>query len=628
VNLVNESLDYARLEAGRLEIDELDFDLRVTADEIIALVAPLARQKRVGVECRVHHEVPSRLRGDAPRIRQVVLNLAANAIKSIDHGKVAIRVERIDEDDAGVVLRFSVVDTGQAITAERLNDLTRAFLDADASLAQRFGGFGLVISRELVARMGGEVGAEVRSGESNSLWFQLRLLKQPEMKRRAAEPDVELGGVRVLVVDPSVAARHSYLETLLGWGCRAEDAVDGADALSRLRAAAHDDPFKLALVDLHVPGADGEQVGAMIHSDVRLSETRTMLLTGMGRKGDAARARSVGFSAYLNKPVAPAELHDAMLQVMQDAQRGGPHALVTRHSLAEARRGRVRILLVEDNPVNQLVTSWAFTRYGYTLDVARTGAEALEAARRERYDAVVLDVHLTDRDGRDVARELRAREGDGVRVPIVALTMSASPAERESCFAAKMDDVLSKPVDLAVLCGVIERWVRGKSAAPVAGPGEVHAPARERAAPSHALLAEPAAVPAVPAPDAAARVGEIDLSRRPLDLKRLADTSMGIPALRDALLKTFISDLEPRLARLARALTDQDAHRLEFEAHGLKGMAATIGAECCVAPLAELERLGHERTLEGAGPALAQTRAELIRVQRYIENAGEDLLAA
>jgi signal transduction histidine kinase/DNA-binding response OmpR family regulator/HPt (histidine-containing phosphotransfer) domain-containing protein len=694
LDLVNDTLDFSRAEAGKLELERLPFDLRVTANEVGALLAPMANEKGLHLECVVRHEVPSRLVGDPGRLRQVLLNLGGNAVKFTERGRVTLAVERLEEGDASVTLRFSVADTGIGMDEETRGRIFRAFEQADASVARRFGGtgLGLTISSRLVALMGGQVGVESAPGEGSIFRFDVTLAKQPGAApaEEAAPADPSLAGVRVLVVEPSAAMRRSYVSKLCARGCRVESAGDAETALPLLRAAAGDgDPFRFALIERELPGMNGEDLGAGIRAESELDRTLTVLVNSAGNRGDAARARARGFAAYVSKPLDWDQLAGLLVEVRHRAETapaGGVPELVTLHSMAEARRSRLRILLVEDSAVNQLVTQWTLQRLGYGLQLAATAAAALAAWEREPFDLVLLDLRLPDGDGCALARELRSRETPGRRVPLVAMTGSSGDGERERCLAAGMDEFLVKPVDLGLLCDVVERLTRGATgsaadAAPAARDAEAGdgAPAAERlevvaddapllheieaaeadicglarpgAAPGHAAVRSPgAAAPAdalaadlraaaaeaeadraggalpevgtlssadvVPLPDTTAPDG--DGPRPALDLERLEQSSMGVPALRDALLGAFLAEVRPRLEQLGQAVVARDARRVEFEAHGLKGMCLTLGADVCGEVFAEMERLGREQRLDATGPLLKRAYLEVTRTERYI----------
>jgi PAS domain S-box-containing protein len=638
LNLINDTLDFSRLEAGKLEIERLDFDLRVTVEEVAALLAPLANEKGLQLEVRVHHEVPSRLAGDPGRVRQVLLNLGGNAIKFTESGSVTIRVDRAEENDERVVLRFSVIDTGIGIGEEQQRSLFQAYSQADTSIARRFGGtgLGLSISRQLVTLMGGQVGVESRPGEGSTFWFRVPLAKQLAPTLPALPENIVLRGMRALVVDSSRAARESLAEMLSAWGCRVECAESGEEALTRLAAGVNDDdPYRIALIERHLPGMDGESVGSRVHADERLTATRTLLLTSVGNRGDAARAQAMGFSAYLMKPVQWAELYDALAAVLANppAVEGGP--LVTRHSIAEARRNRVRILIVEDSRVNQLVAGWALKRLGYGVEVASSASEALQACESQRYDLVLFDMGLPDMDGLTAVAALRARERGGRRTPIVAMTGMTMPGDREKCLAAGMDDYLPKPIDLGMLCEVVERLTKERaheSERPDAA-AEVHE------SPLSSPMATPAGSdvsgnPFVQALDVSHAdglsdgLGTVEEPRTPIDSTRLEESSMGIPSLRDALLQTFLADVRPKLERLSEAVRLKDARRVEFEAHGLKGMAATVGATLCQEAFDELERAGREESADEYLSLLARATVEVERTEQYVRRLERILNAA
>jgi PAS domain S-box-containing protein len=711
INLISDTLEFSRLEAGKLPLESLDFDLRVTVEEVATLLAPLANEKSLAFECKVHHEVPSRLHGDPGRLRQVLLNLAGNAIKFTERGQVTINAERLAEDDERVKLKFTVVDTGMGMTPEQVSRAFESYTQGDASTPRIHGGtgLGLSISRQLVSLMGGEVGVESSPQKGSTFWFTLPLDKQPAVTPLPEQPNVQLRGLRVLVVDPSRPTRQSLVEMLAAWGCRVGEAEHSEDALLRLREAAERrEPYQVALIEMQQPNMDGEQLGGAIHADSKLSDALTVLMTSVGRRGDAARARALGFSAYLLKPVQWSALYAALVEVLHNAQAGEAgedQPLVTRHSLAEARRRRMRILLVEDNAVNQLVADWGLRRLGYTTEMVTDAAQALELIERQHYDLILMDVQMPGMDGYRATAAIRARER-GARTPIVAMTANAAPEERARCLASGMDDYLTKPIDLGQLFTVVERWTKPGGAAAAAGPASAQreAPAEESGAPetltaadvvqTHATPTSPppaaapppaeekareasaspwagpyaessgkagtsasatanaptsanapanaptpanappsatapatanvptsaSAPPSATAPASAKTSAEAEAEPPvPLDAARLEEASMGIPALRSALIQTFLADVEPRLDRLQEAIIAFDARRIEFEAHGLHGMSATVGAVACSQVFAEFERLAGEEQLGGAPGLLDKARNEVERTRQYVQ---------
>lgn len=633
LTLVNDTLDFSRLEAGKLEIEHIDFDLRVTFEEVASLLAPIANDKGLEFETVVSHEVPSRLHGDPGRLRQVLLNLGGNAIKFTGQGSVTLRVDRTEEDDERVSLRFAVVDTGCGIPTEAQGRLFQAFSQADPTIARRFGGtgLGLSIARQLVTLMGGEVGVESAPGQGSTFWFRVPFGKQQLHALPQLGEDVGLRGRRALVVDASRASRESLAEVLGMWGCRVESLDGESAALSRLRAAAEEgDPFEVALIERHLSEGDGESLGWAVHSDERLDATRMLLLTSVGNRGDAARAQSRGFSAYLLKPVQWSELYDALVAVLAHGPAAvgeGAPPLVTRHSIAEARRNRVRVLVVEDSRVNQLVADMALRRLGYGVEVASTATEALAASEQQHFDLILFDMGLPDMDGTKAVAAIRARERGGARTPIVAITGLTLPGDRERVLAAGVDEFLSKPIDLGAMCELVERLTRQPAAEPEPAPAplklvEAKAPPTLMEADVQTLHAEL---------DAALSDGlghvEHDASQ-PIDTTRLEDSSMGIPSLRDALLQTFLADVRPKMERLSEAVRLRDARRIEFEAHGLKGMSSTVGAVLCQDVFESIERAAREESLGELTSLMAKAAVEVERTEQHIRRLERILNAA
>jgi CheY-like chemotaxis protein/HPt (histidine-containing phosphotransfer) domain-containing protein len=634
------------------------------------VLAPLANEKGVNYDCRVHHEVPSRLVGDPGRLRQVLLNLGACAIRHTDDGQVAMRIERIDESDTRVTLRFAVSDYRPGGTSEPLVQLYRCYGEDDIAHARSLGGAGLslAVARQVVTRMGGTAGLDLRPGVGNTLWFQLALEKQVESAQPNLLPTIQLRGLRALVVDPSKSARDAMVEMLTAWGCRAEALDQGESALAALREGARlGDPFRVALIDMQLEGMSGEELGQAIRGEGALSATSTLLLTSLGRKGDAQRAQSLGFSAYLLKPLQWSELYEAIVEVLGRAEsKSGPAAaLITRHSLAESRRGRVRVLLVEDSAVNQLVAEWALRRLGYSIDAVTSAADGIQASEKNRYDLILMDVQLTDMDGCKAAAAIRARER-GRHTPIVGMSGHAQDGDRARCIEAGMEDCLRKPIDLGQLCATVEQWTRERKEGEPAAPGQrksgagrvvIKASAQLGGASTPAVMglsddgegAPGQARPATASPEvgsgqpslkllasdvepvgdgvwasssaAAQRVREEETTAPlvPIDTSRLEESCMGIPALREALLQTFRADVGPRLTRLAEAIVAGDPRRVEFEAHGLKGMSATIGAVACEAAFDEIERLGRDEDVRTASRLLQIAQGTVERTEQFID---------
>jgi signal transduction histidine kinase/DNA-binding response OmpR family regulator len=489
LTILNDVLDVSKLEAGRMALEPEPFDLRVAAEDVMELLSPRAAEK--GLELALHwaHGAPTRFVGDPGRVRQVLVNLVGNAVKFTDAGSVVLDVDATPREGGRAVVRVRVTDTGVGIPADKLPLLFAPFTQVDASTTRRFGGtgLGLSISKALVARMGGEVGVESEEGKGSTFWFTMDLPLDASPPAPAISP-ADLSGVRVIVVDDLEVNRRIAREAAQDLGARCDEAASAAEGLDLLRAARDaSDPVRVAVVDLQMPRTDGFGFADAVRSDPTLSTTALLLLTSSPRRGDAERAQAAGFSGYLVKPVRAEDLGDALRLL---AAPGAPvplPALLTRHALAEARRGgvargdavpagrtapgtgdgagtpraRVRVLLAEDNVVNQRVAARMLERIGCAVDVAADGVEAVERTAGTAYDLVFMDCRMPRMDGLAAAAEIRRAEPAGRRVPIVAMTANAMEGERERCLAAGMDDYLSKPAGEADLRRVVERWGRG-----------------------------------------------------------------------------------------------------------------------------------------------------------------------
>ena len=636
LTLLSDTLDYSRLEAGRMPVDSLDFDLRVTVDQIAGVLHPLAMAKGLAFESRVHALAPSRLKGDPGRVRQVLMALGSNAVRFTDHGSVSVRVEREAEDDSEVTLLFQVADTGEGIAPDALEHVFEPS-DRSAPGVRRYGGsgLGLAISRRLVEAMGGTMGVDSTPGKGSTFWFRIRFEKQPVTVGSPAAPaaDVALRGVRVLVADGNATDRDPLAAVLNAWGCDVEHAENGPEALRAVRgAAAAKKPFALALLDRHLEGMDGEDLGQAIRADDDLTDTRLIMVTNVGRPGDGGRVKAAGFSGYLLKPLEPAQLYEAIAEVLHPSHADQPQderPLVTRHSLAEARRGKLRILLVDDDPVNQLVTTSALHRVGYNVEVAHNGHRAVELTESERWDLILMDMQMPDLDGCRTTSAIRARERGAWRTPILGLTANFEhKADRDRCLAAGMDVVLGKPINLEQLTATVEKYT-SRDGRPFEPETPVSPQPKLTVVSSHfdAPASAPAGVPwpmprtaAVGAPAAApASSGVPAIPEGPaIDVEQLDAACMGLPALRSSLLHTFLIDVPGRIERLRFAFDANDLRRVEFESHGLRGMCATIGATGCTMLFGEMEERARADRTADARALLEPAIEEALRTEQFI----------
>ncbi len=428
--LINDILDFSKVEARKLDLEMLDFDLRTTLEDVAELLAVRAQERKLNVVCLADPGLPTLLRGDPGRLRQILLNLGGNAVKFTQQGGVTIRAAVAAEDEHRVTVRFAVTDTGIGIPREKQGALFSPFTQVDGSTTRRYGGtgLGLAISRQLAELMGGAIGLESEEGRGSTFWFTAVLEKRPAGSSPEPEPLADLAGVRVLVVDDLDTNALLATTLLKAWGCRFASAADGKAALDRLREAVREgDPYAVALLDKLMPGMDGVELGRRIKESPELRGTRLIMMTSHGERGDAALISQLGFAGYLTKPLRQSQLRECLALVLGRTElpvaASGP-ALVTRHTVAESRKHRARILLAEDNVTNQLVALKILETLGYRADVVANGREAVSALRDIPYDLVLMDCQMPELDGFAATREIRdpASQVRDHGVPIIAMT--------------------------------------------------------------------------------------------------------------------------------------------------------------------------------------------------------------
>ncbi|GAB6985286.1 response regulator [Nocardioides pyridinolyticus] len=455
LTVINDVLDFSKVEAGRLELETIDFDLVRVVEEVAELVAESAQEKGLELLAYCSPELPAGLRGDPHRLRQVLLNLAGNAVKFTASGEVVVRAELEEQTFAGVVVRFEVADTGIGIATEDRPRLFEAFSQVDSSTTRRYGGtgLGLAICRELVTAMGGTIGVDSRPDHGSTFWFTLPLEPAADPAIGPPRSTELLSGLRALVVDDNRTNRMILHDQLSAWGISVEAVDSGARALSLLDEATRASrPFDLAVLDLRMPSMDGLELARRVSAAPDLASTGLVLLTS-GPDVSQAEARAAGIAASLTKPVQLSRLRGT-LEDLAGSTRVSPG---TPAEPAGTHRGRV--LVVEDDEINQLVATGVLEHLGYTVDCVGDGIEALDALERASYVAVLMDVQMPRLDGYQATAEIRRREAGGPRTPIIAMTAGAIAGDRERCLAAGMDDYVSKPISKEVVAAVINRWV-------------------------------------------------------------------------------------------------------------------------------------------------------------------------
>ncbi len=464
LTVINDILDFSRIEAGRLELDPIDFSPRDAIADAARAVALKAHQKGLELVVDVDAAIPHTLRGDRGRLRQILLNLLGNAIKFTHLGEVVLRVAVDEATSEHVVLRFSVRDTGIGIPLDRQHSIFEAFTQVDGSTTRQYGGtgLGLTISSQLVQLMGGQISVESEAGQGSTFRFTARFAPVEERAALAVSPSGDLRDVAVLIVDDNATNRQLLEGMVIGWRMTPTVAASVPDALAALRAAQESGrPFTLVLADLQMPDADGFTLATAITQEPAIAAAAIILLTSGGQPGDAARCLELGIAAYLPKPIQRHDLRAAILLALRSqSDETLRQQLVTRHSLREERHTG-RILMVEDNAVNQLVARRLLEKRGYTVVVAPNGREALailEEAEWAGFGCVLMDVQMPQMGGFECTAIIRAREqGTRVHLPIIAMTAHAMSGDEARCLEAGMDAYLSKPIDPNALFDVVEQ---------------------------------------------------------------------------------------------------------------------------------------------------------------------------
>lgn len=620
MTVINDILDFSKIEAGKLELEIIEFDLRITIEEVVELMSLRAHEKGLEFACIVHHEVPSLLRGDPGRLRQILINLLGNAIKFTDSGEVTLEAVLEEEDDHRAVIRFSVRDTGIGISESGMDRLFKSFSQVDGSTSRNYGGtgLGLAISKQLTELMGGRIGVDSTQGRGSLFWFTVGMEKQPD-DCETFIIDEDIRKKRILFVDDNAVNRQVYREQLRSWGCRYAEASSGAQAINELRCAKQaGDSFEIAIIDMQMPEINGEELGRIIKQDPFLADTILIMVSSMGTRGDAARLKKIGFAAYLTKPVKQSQLYDclaAATQISKEKKQSQDGAIVTRHSLVDNKKRGIRILLAEDDITNQKVALHILKKFGYRADAAKNGQEVLQALEKIPYDIVLMDIQMPVMDGYEATRRIRelevtaqhvnlgkndskdhsdneiqllARSG---RIPIIAMTAHAMKGDREKCIAAGMDDYTTKPINPDELLEKIEKWTRVEQN----DTGTEAKVQKERVQP------------------------ETSKETLPLDLEKALERAMGDKDFLKMLLGGFVQELPEQIESLKFAIADTDTVALVEQAHKLKGAAANLSAYGVSSAAKSLEEIGRSQNMDKANQKLEVLLNESKRLSEYIE---------
>jgi signal transduction histidine kinase/PleD family two-component response regulator/HPt (histidine-containing phosphotransfer) domain-containing protein len=601
LGLINDILDFSKIEAKKLVLESMDFDLQRLMDDLAATLAIQAHTKRLEIFSVADPDVPSQVCGDRGRLRQILTNLVGNAIKFTAQGEVTMRTTVEQAGKSDWLLRFSVRDTGIGIPAEKLGILFDKFSQVDTSTTRRFGGtgLGLAISKQLAEMMGGEMGVTSEEGRGSEFWFTVRVGRSEETDGAQTESQTlaALKGVRVLIVDDNATSREILTKLTTNWGMRPAVAEGGSWALDALyRALEENDPFQIAVIDMQMPGMDGEAVGRAIKSEERLSATRMVMLTSLGVRYGAQHYVEIGFSSCATKPVRREELLGHLTRALfgataSDADCATAADETTREASHEVLSGiNAKILLAEDNATNREVALGILARLGLRADAVADGAEALKALASTAYDLVLMDVRMPVMDGFEATRQIRNPQSAVLDhfLPIVAMTANAMQSDRENCLAAGMNDFVSKPVSKDALRRTLMRWLCKDE-----GDTDAKSIAAPQSAPNETAI---------------------------FDLDGMMQRVEGDGRLAKLIMQTFLDDIPLQIQALKDLVDAGDMRGSGCQAHSIRGAASIIGGERLRAVALEMEKAADAGDLKFVGSHMDELQDQFLRLKDAMTN--------
>ncbi|HYW21659.1 MAG TPA: response regulator [Nodularia sp. (in: cyanobacteria)] len=572
--LINEILDLSKLEAGEMILENLDFDLSTCVEEVLELLAPQAHKQGLEIAGLIHRNVPVHLQGDASRLRQILMNLIGNAIKFTSTGEIIVRAELRNETANTVSLNFSITDTGNGISPEDQSKLFQPFSQVDASITRKYGGtgLGLAICHQLVSLMGGKIGVTSELGKGSQFWFELAFNKQSQPVSSVHDWEI-LNHRRLLVVDDNATNRKIIHHQATRWGMQVDKAESATQALNALQTAAEKGMlYDVALIDMQMPEVDGLTLGIQIKANSLIADIPLIMLTSTNQRNEVQKALNIGFASYLVKPVKPSRLFDTIMNILESRPISPKieKQIIHQTSLIKS---KLKILVAEDNLVNQKVALKQLQNLGYEADLAGNGQEVLQLLETIPYDLILMDCQMPILDGLKTTREIRRRLDS--QPVIIAMTANAMKQDKQNCLDAGMDDYLSKPVKKEKLAAILEHW-------------------------SQVILTKNIAV-------------ELEI-----DWEHLHQLSENNTEFELELLQLFVEDSQLHLEATKAAIAANNFQHLAREAHHLKGASSNIGAISMQQAVEKLEQMSHEQECIGATELMIELEGFIQQIQAFL----------
>ncbi|NMC13959.1 MAG: response regulator [Chloroflexi bacterium] len=658
--LLNDILDFSKIEARRLELETIDFDLRSTVEGVAAMMAQKAYDKNLEMACMLQENIPTKLRGDPGRLRQILINLVSNAIKFTHKGEIVIHVDAVSETENALEVKFFVRDTGIGIPKDRQNAIFKRFTQADGSTTRKYGGtgLGLSISKQLVELMGGEIGVESEPGVGSTFWFSVKFEKQVNWKEQPITSLSELIGLNVLCIDDNATNRIILTKMISSFGCQVITAASGEEGLELLRRQSNtDNPIKIVFIDMQMPEMDGAQTAKEIFSDKRIAPVKIIMLTSIGQRGDAKFCEEIGCSGYLLKPIRKIDLMETLRAIVGQSkftQFEKTTNLVTRHSIVDDKSTLSPILLAEDNPINRKLAVKLLEKTGYKVKTVENGLQAIDAMHKDHYSLVLMDVQMPEMDGFETTHRIREMEGFKGKTPIIAMTAHAMSGDREKCIEAGMNDYISKPIQPEELFKIIDRWCipnqewieePKKQIKPMVinqNPNDQDAPVFSEAIDEWNIKLDAGksiiGSDNLDIPPTYEKENHIEYMENDELIHQLAERCAinengsspinlieALPRFNNDLgffktmLSEFVENIADRIIEFKKAQNEADVKVLHRLAHSLKGMALNFNAEKIVELAQKLEYQTKEGNLTDAQQLIAEIESEIPRINYFLE---------